>query len=253
MNWKESRSTWTRPKTKKHWSPWTSPSSKSSLWTRIVMSKRHYPPSLFLASSGFCSSYLRSPTSLKGCSASCFSQLSRSVSPQSYAKLKSFREPARWVTWHCTLFYDATINSRSLPHFILAPDFPEQSERFKGPRPRAGFWQLHERRESFSRTGRRLHFGHPAKAEGREEQRESVTRPNTSSGVWRPEFKSNPLILKWILLLSQGRTAWKHWLVLQSPMIHLCLLLSFTIITGSMCPWHFHIRTQWLVFLWGTK
>lgn len=102
------------------------------------------------------------------------------------------------------------MNSRSSPHFLLTPDFPEQSEHFKGPWPRAGFWQLHERRESFSRAGGRLHFGHPAKAEGREKQRESVTGPNALSGVWRREFKSNPLIVKCILLLSQGHTAWKH-------------------------------------------
>lgn len=47
MNWKESRSTCNRPKTKTRPSPWTSPSSKSSLWTRTAMSKRHHPWSLF--------------------------------------------------------------------------------------------------------------------------------------------------------------------------------------------------------------
>lgn len=71
-----------------------------------------------------------------------------------------------------------------------SPDFPEQSQCFAGPRPRPGFWQPDERRESLSRAGRRLHSGHPAKAEGREEQREWAARwakritRSLESGVW---------------------------------------------------------------------
>lgn len=29
-----------------------------------------------------------------------------------------------------------------------------------------------------------------------------------------------------------------------------CLLFLFNITTGSVCPWHCHIWTQWFVFLW---
>lgn len=42
--------------------------------------------SVLVASSGFSSNYHKSPTSLSECSASCFSQLSTNVSPQSSAK-----------------------------------------------------------------------------------------------------------------------------------------------------------------------
>lgn len=97
MNWKALGSTWNQPKTKTRPSPWTSPSSKSSFWSPGVWPMKCSIQLLFLAPSGFCSSYPRSPTSLKESSASCFSRLSRSASPQSCARLKSFRERARWV------------------------------------------------------------------------------------------------------------------------------------------------------------
>lgn len=73
----------------------------------------------------------------------------------------------------------APVNSGFSSHLLLAPDLPEQSECFEGPRPRPGFWKLHERRESLSRAGRRLHSGHPAQAEGREEQRECLSLGQT--------------------------------------------------------------------------
>lgn len=182
MNWKESRSTCNCPKTKTRPSPWTSPSSKSSLWTRTAMSKSHHPSSHFFwlhqvsvpviwdtqllwkgvlhpVSVNFPGVYHLNPT-------------------QSWNPSESLQgEP------------DTALSSMTprlilppAPHFLPAPDFAGQSECFKGPRPRAGFWQLNERRESFSRAGGRLHFGHPAKAEGRQEQRESVTGSNASSG-----------------------------------------------------------------------
>lgn len=118
MNWKALGNTWNQPKTKKRPSPWTSLSSKSSFWTPVVWQMKRSILLLFLAPSGFCSSYSRSPTSLKESSASCFSRLSRSASPQSCARLKSFRGRARWVSGtprppQLWLFYEAPLTLAS--------------------------------------------------------------------------------------------------------------------------------------------
>lgn len=70
----------------------------------------------------------------------------------------------------------------SLPPLPLPPclspcclsDSAEWSVCVAGARPHLSFWELHERREPIARAGWRLHSGHPAQTQGRQEQCECM-------------------------------------------------------------------------------
>lgn len=70
----------------------------------------------------------------------------------------------------------------SLPPLPLPPclspycvsDSAEWSVCVAGARPHLSFWELHGRREPIAWAGWRLHSGHPAKTQGRQEQCECV-------------------------------------------------------------------------------
>lgn len=91
-------------------SHWTSLSSKSPTTTipfmRGVLLDGCVMMTDLSPSSDFYSSYPKSPTSLSGCSASCFSRPSTNASLQSSAKSKFFRECARfcWAASYFSIF-----------------------------------------------------------------------------------------------------------------------------------------------------
>lgn len=66
----------------------------------------------------------------------------------------------------------------STPCLCLSPccvsDSAERSVCDAGARSRLSFWELHERREPIARAGWRLHSGHPAQTQGRQEQCECM-------------------------------------------------------------------------------